>query len=66
MHTNIDIDKNLLEEVVKTGRFKTKRAAVNEALVQYLRMSKQADIINLFGKIEYDQDYDYKAERRAR
>lgn len=66
MHTNIDIDKNLLEEVVKTGRFKTKRAAVNEALVQYLRMSKQADIINLFGKIEYDKDYDYKAERRAR
>jgi len=66
MHTNIDIDENLLEEAVALGRFRTKKAAVNEALAQFVRIRKQIDIIDLFGKIDYDPNYDYKAERRAR
>ncbi len=66
VHTNIDIDKDLLEKVVKRGGFRTKKAAVNEALAQLDRMQSQADIIELFGTIDFDPDWDYKADRRAR
>lgn len=66
MHTNIDIDESLLNEALALGRMKTKKAVVNEALAQYVRAHKQQLILELAGTIDYDPDYDYKAERRAR
>jgi len=66
MHTNIDIDKALLEEALELGDAKTKKAVVNEALAEYVRARKRAKIIELFGTIDYDPDYDYKALRRMR
>ena len=66
MHTNIDIDKSLLDEALSLGEQKTKRAVVNEALEEYVRARKQRKIMELFGTIDYDPDYDYKALRRAR
>jgi len=66
MHTNIDIDKELLDKVVERGRFRTKREAVNTALAEFLRTKSREDIIELFGTIDFDPEYDYKAERRAR
>jgi Arc/MetJ family transcription regulator len=66
MHTNIDIDKNLLEEALALGRCKTKKAVVNQALSEFVRTRKQMRIVDLFGKIEFDPDYDYKAARKMR
>lgn len=66
MNTNIDIDKQLIEEAVSLGEHKTKKAAVNEALEEYVRTRKQQKILELFGTVEYYPDYDYKALRRAR
>jgi len=66
MHTNIDIDRDLLEEALALGHCRTKKAVVNEALAQYVRLRKQMHIMDLFGKIEFDPDYDYKAARNAR
>ena len=66
MHTNIDIDRNLLKEAQELGCYKTKKAAVNEALAEYVRTRKQQKILKLFGKVNFDAEYDYKAERRAR
>ena len=66
MHTNIDIDETLLKEALELGHCKTKKEAVNEALAQFVRSRKQQKIIELFGTVEYDPDYDYKAERRRR
>lgn len=66
MATNIDIDARLLEEARTLGHHKTKKSAVNEALAEYVRARKQRQILDLFGKIDYDPDYDYKAERRKR
>lgn len=65
MHTNIDIDENLIREALELGGLKTKRAIVNEALAEYVRARKQQDILELFGQIDYDPDYDYKAARKA-
>lgn len=66
MHTNIDIDQDLLKEALVVGQAKTKKAVVNEALAEFVRSRKQQKILELAGTIDYDPDYDYKAERRKR
>lgn len=66
MHTNIDIDQDLLTEAQALGHYKTKKAAVHEALAEYVRTRKQQNILELFGNVDFGPDYNYKAERRAR
>lgn len=66
MATNLALDDRLIEEARKLGGHKSKKDAVNAALDEYVRRRKQTDIIRLFGAIEYDPAYDYKAERKAR
>ena len=66
MATNLAIDDKLLEEARIVGKHATKRAVVNEALAEYVQRRKQAEIINLLHKIEYDSDYDYKVQRKKR
>jgi Arc/MetJ family transcription regulator len=64
MATNLAIDDRLIEEARRVGGHTTKKAAVTAALDEYIRRRKQRDILKLFGTIDYDSDYDYKANRR--
>ena len=66
MATNLSIDTELLEIALKTGGLKTKKDTVNLALKEFIQRRKNADILSLFGKVEYDADYDYKRMRRRR
>lgn len=66
MPTNLAIDDRLIEEARRTGRHKTKKAAVTAALQEYIRHRKQLDVLSQFGTIEYDPTYNYKAERQRR
>jgi Bacterial antitoxin of type II TA system, VapB len=66
MPTNLAIDDELLDEAQKLGQHRTKRETVNAALDEYIRRRKQQEILSLFGKIEYQPDYDYKRERKAK
>jgi len=66
MPTNLAIDDHLLELAKKIGKHKTKRAAVNEALREYIEKRKQLEITKLFGKIEYEENYDYKKQRKVK
>ena len=63
MPTNLAIDDKLIENARRIGKHKTKKAAVTEALTEYIQRREQLRIIGLFGKIEYEQDYDYKKQR---
>ncbi|KQC11533.1 MAG: antitoxin [Candidatus Cloacimonas sp. SDB] len=63
MPTNLALDDKLLVEAQKIGGFKTKRDTVNTALSEFIQRHKQLEILKLFGKIEYDKDYDYKKSR---
>jgi Arc/MetJ family transcription regulator len=63
MATNLALDDNLIEEARKLGKHKTKRAAVNAALAEYVKRRRQTRIIEAFGTIDYDPNYDYKAAR---
>jgi hypothetical protein len=64
MATNLNLDDNLLEQAKQIGKHKTKKAAVTEALQEYIQRRKQIEIIGAFGSIEYDAAYDYKQQRR--
>ena len=65
MPTNLALDDQLIEEARVIGNHKTKKAAVTEALLEYIQRRKQMEILNLFGKIDYDPDYDYKKQRKV-
>jgi Arc/MetJ family transcription regulator len=64
MATNLHIDEKLLAHALKAGGHKTKRETVDEALREYIRHREQKRVIELFGIIDSDDDYDYKTQRR--
>ncbi len=64
MATNLSIDHALLDEALEAGGLKTKKDTVNQALKEFIQRRKAAEIVSLFGTVEYDKDYDYKAARR--
>jgi len=64
MATNLDIDEKLLDEALKVGGNRTKKATVEQALEEYIQRRKQQRILKLFGKIDYDPSYVYKEQRR--
>lgn len=66
MATNLAIDDRLLDEAQKIGKHRTKKDTVNAALSEYIQRRKQQEILSLFGKLEYDENYDYKRERRSK
>lgn len=66
MATNLGIDERLLREAQKTGKHRTKRETVDQALREYIARHRRKEILRLAGKVDWDPRYDYKAERRRR
>jgi hypothetical protein len=63
MATNLAIDDNLITEAQLIGGARTKKAVVTEALEEYIQRRKQIRIVEIFGNMDYDPDYDYKKTR---
>jgi Arc/MetJ family transcription regulator len=63
MATNLDIDQALLEKAVELSGKRSKKDAVTMALEEFVARRNQKGLLELFGKIDWDPDYDYKAER---
>ncbi len=66
MATNLDIDQSLLEQAKSLAGLSTKRETVNEALKEFIQRRLRQQLIQLKGKIDYYEDYDYKSLRRRR
>lgn len=66
MPTNLALDDQLIEEAKRVGGHKTKKAAVTDALKEYILRRKQKNVLALFGTLEWEPDYDYKKLRRRR
>ncbi|MCC5905077.1 MAG: type II toxin-antitoxin system VapB family antitoxin [Balneolaceae bacterium] len=47
----------------KAGKHKTKKETVTQALLEYIERREQKKIAELFGKVEYDENYSYKTNR---
>lgn len=63
MATNLAIDDELINEARRIGRHRTKREAVTAALKEYIQRRQQVALLDLFGQVPYEPEYDYKAER---
>jgi Arc/MetJ family transcription regulator len=63
MATNLAIDPDLLDRALEVSGEKTKKAAVTMALQEFISRRQQRMVLELMGKLEWDQSYDYKAER---
>ncbi len=61
--TNLSIDPDLIEQALKLSGERTKKAAVTKALQEFIARRRQKRLLDLFGKLEWDSSYDYKAER---
>lgn len=66
MPTNLQIDDKLLLRAQKIGGFRTKKETVNEALAEFVRKREQYSVTDLFGKVEFTSDFDYKSLRAKR
>ena len=66
MPSNLAIDDRLLDEALRIGGHRTKKATVTEALEEYIQRRRQTRVLALFGKIDFDPAYDYKKHRRMR
>lgn len=64
MATNLAIDDRLIDEARRIGKKSTKKAAVTEALEEYIQRRRQLQILELFGTMDVDPSFDYKKQRR--
>jgi hypothetical protein len=64
MATNLSIDPALIERALELSGERTKKAAVTKALEEFIARRRQKGVLELFGKLEWDAGYDYKAERQ--
>jgi Arc/MetJ family transcription regulator len=63
MATNLAIDPKLLQKALEVSGLKTKKETVNLALQEFINRHKQLEILDLFGKMDPDPNYDYKKGR---
>lgn len=63
MATNLGIDQDLLERALVIGGERTKKATVNRALQEFIARRSQVRLLELFGTLDWNADYDYKSER---
>ena len=63
MATNLAISPDLLERALTLSGEKTKTAAVTLALREFIARREQRQLVELFDSLEWDPEFDYKAER---
>ena len=63
MATNLAIDPELLDRAVEVSGERTKKAVVTKALREFIARREQKRIVELMGKLEWDDSFDYQAGR---
>ena len=63
MATNLQLDPELIDRALAVSGERTKKAAVTMALREFIDRRRQKDLLDLFGQLEWDDTFDYKAER---
>ncbi|MBF2015090.1 MAG: type II toxin-antitoxin system VapB family antitoxin [Rivularia sp. T60_A2020_040] len=64
MITQLNINDTLLQEALSLDDQITVDALVETALREYIQRRKRLKVLDLFGSIDYDPDYDYKQQRQ--
>ena len=66
MATNLSLDPDLIERALEVSGERTKKAAVTRALEEFIARRRQKRLLDLMGKLEWDDSFNYKAERSRR
>lgn len=66
MMTNFEIDRGLIQEALSLAGHGTEKTVIEEALREYVRRRNQLKILDLFGTVDYESDYDYKKQRQQK
>ena len=64
MRTNIEIDDDLIREALRISGLRTKRAAVEAGLKALIRLNRQKKILDLAGKVQWEDNLDESREGR--
>ena len=63
MANNLYLDPDLIDRALKLSGKHTKKAAVTRALEEFITRRKQKRLLELMGSLEWDNFFDYGAER---
>ncbi|TDI89666.1 MAG: type II toxin-antitoxin system VapB family antitoxin [Gammaproteobacteria bacterium] len=66
MATNLSLDPKLIDRALELSGERTKKAAVTRALEEFIARREQKKLRELFGKLDWNDEVDYKADRRRR
>lgn len=66
MATNLAIDPALLDRALALSGERTKKAAVTKALKEFVARREQVKLLDLFGALDWNPEFDYKTERSRR
>ena len=66
MRTNIVLDDNLVKEAIKLSGAKTKKELIHLALKEFVENKRRLNLLDLEGKIEFVEGYNYKQMREGR
>ena len=64
MVTPLQIDQTLLQEALALSNHPTATALIEAALREYIQRRKQLKVLELFGTIEYEEEYNHKQQRQ--
>ncbi|MFE1744593.1 type II toxin-antitoxin system VapB family antitoxin [Coleofasciculus sp. H7-2] len=65
MVTPLQIDQILLQEALALSSHPTATALIEAALREYIQRRKQLKVLELFGTIDYEEEYNYKQQRQT-
>lgn len=66
MRTNINLDNELVDQAFKYTGAKTKKELIHIALKELVESRRRLNLLDLAGKIQFAEGYDYKALREGR
>ncbi|MGH8598733.1 MAG: type II toxin-antitoxin system VapB family antitoxin [Gammaproteobacteria bacterium] len=66
MATNLSLDPLLIERALEVSGERTKKAAVTRALEEFIARRRQKRLLDLMGKLQWDESFDYRAGRSRR
>lgn len=61
----LEIDQTLLQEALALSNHATATALIEAALREYIQRHKQLKVLELFGTIDYEEEYNYKQQRQT-
>jgi hypothetical protein len=64
MATDLSIDPKLIDKALEVSGERTKEAAATKALQEFIARRQQKNLVELFGKLEWDEGFEYKRERQ--